>query len=81
MNAARQQAIERRQRAAGDPGTWFRIDKQDGFITIVDGEQVRSAAAGNFKKPNHAIATCRFATPFAIYCTGDKLTDEECREL
>lgn len=61
----------------GDPNVWLRIDKGDGSIVPVSSVNVVRAAMGSFKKPNHAIATCRFQTPFAIYCTGDKLTAEE----
>jgi len=61
----------------GDPGVWLRVDKGDGSIVPVNSENVVRAARGAFKRPNHAIATCRFATPFAIYCTGDRLTESE----
>ena len=61
----------------GEPSVWLRIDKGDGSIMPVNGVAVTRAAHGSFKRPNHAIATGRFQTPFAIYCTADKLTDEE----
>lgn len=77
----RRSAIEQRRMAIGDPGTWLRIDKGDGFICIVGGDNVARAARDAFKRPNEVIATCRFQTPFAIYCTGDKLTAEERKEL
>jgi len=79
----RYQRMAREQMAAavGDPETWLRIDKQDGFITRVDSMNVLRAAQGSFKNPKHAIATGRFQTAFAIYCTGDRLTDDERREL
>lgn len=61
----------------GDPNQWFRIDKGDGSIVPVNSVNVVRAAQGAFKKPNHAIATCRFATAWAIYCTGDQMTEAE----
>jgi hypothetical protein len=61
----------------GDPNQWLRIDKANGSVVPVNSVAVVRAASGAFKCPNHAIATCRFATPFAIYCTADKLTDVE----
>lgn len=60
-----------------DPNVWFRVDKGDGSIVPVGSVAVVRAAQGAFKKPNHAIATCRFATTWAIYCTGDRLTTAE----
>ena len=68
---------EQMKLTVGDPGVWFRIDKGDGSIVHVGSVAVVRAAQANFKRPNHAIATCRFSTPFAIYCTGDRLTEEE----
>jgi hypothetical protein len=61
----------------GDPNQWLRIDKGDGSVVPVNSVAVVRAAQGSFKCPNHAIATCRFTTKFAIYCTGDQLTDAE----
>jgi hypothetical protein len=65
----------------GYPQIWYRIDKGTGQIAVSNGVNVVRAATGAFKKPNHAIATGRFATPFAIYATGDKLTPEEDKQL
>lgn len=61
----------------GEPGQWVRIDKGNGSVIPVGGVAVLRAARAAFKRPNHAIATCRFATPFAIYCTADQLTEDE----
>lgn len=61
----------------GDPHVWYRIDKGDGTITEANSVNVVRAASGAFKKPNQAIATGRFQTTWAIYCSGDRLTAEE----
>lgn len=65
----------------GYPQLWYRIDKGNGKITVVNGVNVVRAAQGSFKKPNHAIATGRFMTPFAIYSSGENLTPDEDRAL
>jgi hypothetical protein len=60
-----------------DRTQWYRIDKGDGTVMQVGGGAVIRAAQGGFKKPNHAIATGRFSTPFAIYSDGYQLTHDE----
>jgi len=59
------------------PGMWFRIDKGNGTVRLVDSAWIADVARNNFKRPNQAIASLRFQTPFAIYSDGAMLTDEE----
>lgn len=69
--------MEAMETMIGSPHQWFRVDLGDGLIVPVNSVAVVRAARGAFTKPNHAIATCRFRTTFAIYCTGDQLTEAE----
>jgi len=56
---------------------WYRVDKGDGAVTPVEGPAVLRAARGAFRSPNHALATGRFQTTFAIYSRGEQLTEAE----
>lgn len=74
-------AREQRAMMIGDPQSWLRIDKADGFITPVGGVNVLRAAQGSFDNAAAVIATGRFQTPFAIYSRGDMLTEDERKEM
>lgn len=67
------------QMVIGDPGQWLRIDKGDGSFVPVTHAAVVRAAQEAFSDVGSVIAAGRFGTSFAIYCTGDRLTEEERR--
>jgi hypothetical protein len=56
---------------------WYRFDAGDGHASQADPVRVRQAAADAFTHPNHAIASGRFRTSFAIYTRGEQMTDAE----